>query len=1243
MKVLTRVAALFRRSTAESLGRVAGDDLSRLDELEAGLGAKAVDYVLHARQATCLASIHTRATARTLGVLSRQHDIRSPTNRRRLVLLGCGSDHADFVRRYAEVLGAATGDELDDAPGSDAVPALARVLFGELFLLVASGRLGDEGQKELAAGQGFGLDTASGFAEHLGCTRVDMIDLLYTEGRSWSKVGGGAWRRLVEVRPLLAGAPGELVVAAARMPSAAREALMGDLARLELASTPTALDFLLDQCGDSAKGARQAAVNALRSVSPGTLEPLAIRRLATGKVGVRAAMVELLAGIGTPSALEALGAHARTEKTARVVSAIDTALAVEKIRQGDSGVDDASGYVALGGTRIDIPVTAPPDETDPPVFGDADVAELRALIDAENARRKQRDKANAGRKHYSRAIPLDPSIARKLVALCNAPSSASASIGVSAHDLERHFRPWFAAALARLPDAVALRLCLRLDPASLVDFVYPYRAARSTSGRVLAFLNGPDGDLRHLQDLLVAAGATVRFGGHRDRTERARRPGDALAGWLVNTYGAPFDTLAELPREVVWPYVATHLHVLDEAFGLTASERGGFDRLQTLAALRLLPAMPARFLGPLLEIATGPSRTGREEARRMLAGAPGIDARFVTLLDDTRQAVRAGAAEWLGRRGDASAADALEARLKKERSELARAAILTALGKLGRDVATHVGPEALAKEAAKGLKSAKLGKLAWLNLDHLPKVAYRHGDPVPDDVLRYWVHLAVKLKQPGGNALFGIYLDRLEPADAETLSTWVLDSWIDHDTARASDEEANAHAATHAPARLKQYLRWYPDYTLEQAVASLKAEIKGQYLNSGAATKGLLALAEKAPPALVADRVRSYLKSHGSRTSQASALLELAAAHAHPATLQVVIAAATRLRQKGVQAFAGALVERVAEQHDWTLDELGDRTVPSAGLEEDGTLPLPCGEDGKPYVGRLDDAFRLIVVNPAGKKISSLPAGTDEVTRASRKRLSAARKELKQVVTLQTARLYEALCAERVWAREDWLRDLAGHPLMRQLIRRVVWIGLDDAGAVRGTFRPTAEGDFTDAADEPIDPSGFGAVRIAHGALLDEADGAAWLAHLADYEVESLLGQFGRTLFRLSDTDEARAATAIEDRKGWLSDSFTIRGAATRLGYERGQPEDAGWFHDYRKPFQSAGLTAVIEFTGSFVPEENIRAALIDLHFERSGRGGRRVALGEVPPVLLSECWNDLHVVAAKAVFDPDWERKSAW
>ena len=124
-------------------------------------------------------------------------------------------------------------------------------------------------------------------------------------------------------------------------------------------------------------------------------------------------------------------------------------------------------------------------------------------------------------------------------------------------------------------------------------------------------------------------------------------------------------------------------------------------------------------------------------------------------------------------------------------------------------------------------------------------------------------------------------------------------------------------------------------------------------------------------------------------------------------------------------------------------------------------------------------------------------------------------------------------------------------------------------------------------------------------------------------------------------TAEQAQAEAITDRQGWVALSLTIRGAAEKRGYQRVM-RDSGGCHEYVKTFPSHGITATIWHTGSAAEDQNQRLALKELKFtKQSHRGIYR--LKDVPPVMLVECWADYHAVAAKAVFDPEWEKISPW
>ncbi|MEP2139224.1 MAG: hypothetical protein ABJI41_06925, partial [Erythrobacter sp.] len=99
-----------------------------------------------------------------------------------------------------------------------------------------------------------------------------------------------------------------------------------------------------------------------------------------------------------------------------------------------------------------------------------------------------------------------------------------------------------------------------------------------------------------------------------------------------------------------------------------------------------------------------------------------------------------------------------------------------------------------------------------------------------------------------------------------------------------------------------------------------------------------------------------------------------------------------------------------------------------------------------------------------------------------------------------------------------------------------------------------------------------------------------------------------------------------------------------KAGYERGPIEDSGGYYIYRKEFRKAGLWADLRFTGSYVAaEEDHDIAIEHVQFSQiNSQGfGRATALGKVPPLLLSEVWNDMHEIAKSGAFDPEWKTKS--
>lgn len=229
---------------------------------------------------------------------------------------------------------------------------------------------------------------------------------------------------------------------------------------------------------------------------------------------------------------------------------------------------------------------------------------------------------------------------------------------------------------------------------------------------------------------------------------------------------------------------------------------------------------------------------------------------------------------------------------------------------------------------------------------------------------------------------------------------------------------------------------------------------------------------------------------------------------------------------------------------------------------------------------------------------------------------------------------------------------MADHPIAGRVCNRIVWIAFESAAVdatALGCFRLLEDGSLTDEQDNEFKLPKDAFVRIAHTCNTSKEDGDAWLEHFSDYDVEPLFPQFGRTVFELPKEKEKE--TDLEDFKGHCLTTFQLRGKATKAGFVRGEAMDGGSFCDYHKSFPSLSLEAVLEFTGSFLPEQDIPAALTVFYFVRTREDGSsarygwqptKVPLGKVPPVLISECRNDVAQIAAAGTgFDPEWEKKS--
>lgn len=748
--------------------------------------------------------------------------------------------------------------------------------------------------------------------------------------------------------------------------------------------------------------------------------------------------------------------------------------------------------------------------------------------------------------------------------------------------------------------------------------------------------------------------------------------GKAAWGYLINN--TRYWTFCDWEPDAIWPLFAEMPQILRDVLnpGFKGIDQYRIDGARETAfrVLAKFPKLPPEFIPLLWDIALGESKSSRLLAQNALATVAGKTGQIIVALGDGKQTIRAAAAEWLGRLGDAAAIDPLKEAFRAEKQESVKGTIMAALDALGADVDEFLDRKKLLAESEAGLKKKRPKGMEWVPLAQLPKLHWQdNGKPVDSTIVEWWIVQLIQQKSPVPGPLLRRYLSMCKPDETAQLAQFVLRAWIGRDTQTLSHEEASDLARKETDKLWTMYSKhqyWVDHYKgdKENLYQEQYAKTSSQCLHSAINEKGMLAIV-----AAVGDRecvrlCEQYLRQwFGQKLAQCKCLVEVLAWIEHPGAVQVLLSISNRFRTKAIREAATQHVQALAERQGWTLDELADRTIPDGGFEratdeqgrpigDEATLILDYGP--RKFLVRLSDDLEPIISTEEGKTVKSPPAPgkTDdpEKAKAAKKAFTDAKKTIKDVVKRQTERFYEGLCTQRTWRFGDWRTYLAQHPVVGRLVSRLVWAAFDatdDGETFRSCFRLLDDGSLTNEADEEVTFTPETTLRLAHTCNVPGELETVWLQHLTDYDVEPLFAQFNRPTYELP---EAKAKeTSITDFEGHMLTTFKLRGKATKLGYLRGQAEDGGVFMCYHKPFNSLGIEAVINFSGSMLPEQDIPAALHSLEFHRlttdnSARyfGSVAMPLGKIPAVLLSECYNDMKQIAADGSgFAADWKTKS--
>jgi hypothetical protein len=342
------------------------------------------------------------------------------------------------------------------------------------------------------------------------------------------------------------------------------------------------------------------------------------------------------------------------------------------------------------------------------------------------------------------------------------------------------------------------------------------------------------------------------------------------------------------------------------------------------------------------------------------------------------------------------------------------------------------------------------------------------------------------------------------------------------------------------------------------------------------------------------------------------------------ASLMVIEGLSQRFHYKGAYNIARRVLEDIAKKRGLDVFELEDRLVPRCGLDDDGTKAFDLG--GKTVTLRVDQDLRAELENADKSRMKSVPAKFPEAKAA----FDLLRTELEAALKTQSARLEQSLSTGRRWKKDDWETYLRKHPLMRHLVRRLVWGSYDAKGNLQNAFVVDEEGALMDADLGKSEIAGK-LVGLVHPVELDDASRGKWGTVLGDFQIIQPFHQLARGPHAPKSDDKG----VLRDIPTASLEPAKFHGVMNRLGWMKGAP-DYTIVRSFYKHFTGLGVFGIVEISPGMSVQgwdkdpQTITAARFAK--EPPGYEGvlpKALPIRDVSPIAVSEVLHDVAALAS--------------
>ena len=348
----------------------------------------------------------------------------------------------------------------------------------------------------------------------------------------------------------------------------------------------------------------------------------------------------------------------------------------------------------------------------------------------------------------------------------------------------------------------------------------------------------------------------------------------------------------------------------------------------------------------------------------------------------------------------------------------------------------------------------------------------------------------------------------------------------------------------------------------------------------------------------------------------APGVLEALARNASPVALYWLDVWASIARSKGLRARADEGLDRLAEELGVSRAALVSRARPPRlgfSIQGERTLSVAGGH-------RVE-----LALAPGGVEVSDATTGaalkwrslSRKLGKAAAEELKPLRKAIDRSLELAAGMLERAMIADTAWAWDEFRAMVHGHPMVRAVAPGTLVQIERDGSAELVAIGAGGVLHGEDGAEVEVSE---GRLRVPHRLSLDDAAADAWRATLASLGLSPAFEQLEREVFAPDPAVKDPFAARLKKGAG----RHPARGLmtwATKMGYQPGRVEDAGFFYDFSK--RLGEHVASIHHTGmpidlSYADDVTISG------YGVADASGAKVAAGALPPVLFSEAMRDL-------------------